>query len=108
MRHAASRAARWRDIERWGCRTAAPKVEVQVGSDTGLAAPRTVPAFDAADSAAPTRRRAVLDLADPLPSTRRCGAVILGGAHGSLSIARSLGRRGIPVWFIADEPLITR
>ena len=79
-----------------------------MGSDTGLAAPRTVPAFDASDSAAPTRRRAVLDLADPLPSTRRCGAVILGGAHGSLSIARSLGRRGIPVWFIADEPLITR
>ncbi len=31
------------------------------------------------------------------------GAVILGGAHGSLAVARSLGRRGIPVWFIADN-----
>jgi predicted ATP-grasp superfamily ATP-dependent carboligase len=34
------------------------------------------------------------------------GVIILGGAHGSLEIARSLGRRGIPVWFvIADNPL---
>jgi len=31
---------------------------------------------------------------------------VLGGAHGSLAIARSLGRRGIPVWLItADHPL---
>ncbi len=36
----------------------------------------------------------------------RKGAIILGGAHGSLEIARSLGRRGIPVWLItADNPL---
>lgn len=34
------------------------------------------------------------------------GVVILGGAHGSLEIARSLGRRGIPVWLItSDNPL---
>jgi predicted ATP-grasp superfamily ATP-dependent carboligase len=34
------------------------------------------------------------------------GAIILGGAHGSLEIARSLGRRGIPVWLVtADHPL---
>ncbi len=39
------------------------------------------------------------------PSPRK-GAIVLGGAHGSLEIARSLGRRGIPVWFItADNPL---
>src|SRR3984893_1057343 len=31
------------------------------------------------------------------------GAVILGGDCGSLSIARSLGRRGIPVCFITDN-----
>lgn len=31
---------------------------------------------------------------------RRSGAIILGGTHGSLSVARSLGRRGIPVWLI--------
>ncbi|MGB6535600.1 MAG: ATP-grasp domain-containing protein [Xanthobacteraceae bacterium] len=34
------------------------------------------------------------------------GAIVLGGAHGSLAIARSLGRRGISVWLItADNPL---
>lgn len=34
------------------------------------------------------------------------GAVVLGGAHGSLEIARSLGRRGVPVWLVAsDNPL---
>jgi D-aspartate ligase len=39
------------------------------------------------------------------PSPRK-GAIVLGGAHGSLEIARSLGRRGIPVWFVtADNPL---
>jgi predicted ATP-grasp superfamily ATP-dependent carboligase len=43
----------------------------------------------------------------PAPAAiSRQGAVILGGAHGSLEIARSLGRRGIPVWLItADNPL---
>jgi len=30
----------------------------------------------------------------------------LGGAHGTLAVARSLGRRGIPVWFLTnDHPL---
>lgn len=34
------------------------------------------------------------------------GAIVLGGAHGSLEIARSLGRRGIPVWLItSDNPI---
>jgi len=32
----------------------------------------------------------------------RRGAIILGGAHGSLEIARSLGRRHIPVWLITS------
>jgi len=36
----------------------------------------------------------------------RCGALVIGGAHGSLSVARSLGRRGIPVWFLTDDRLI--
>jgi D-aspartate ligase len=31
------------------------------------------------------------------------GAVLLGGAHGSLEIARSLGRRGVRVWLITDD-----
>jgi len=33
------------------------------------------------------------------------GALIVGGAHVSLGIARSLGRRGIPVWLLANHPL---
>lgn len=36
----------------------------------------------------------------------RKGAIVLGGAHGSLEIVRSLGRRGIPIWLVtADNPL---
>ena len=34
------------------------------------------------------------------------GALVLGGTHGSLAVARSLGRRGIPVWYIThDHPI---
>lgn len=33
------------------------------------------------------------------------GALVVGGAHVSLAIARSLGRRGIPVWLMANHPL---
>ncbi len=36
------------------------------------------------------------------------GALVLGGAHGSLAVARSLGRHGIPVWFVTAEQLIPR
>jgi D-aspartate ligase len=36
----------------------------------------------------------------PLP-----GALIIGGAHVSLAIARSLGRHGVPVWLMANHPL---
>jgi predicted ATP-grasp superfamily ATP-dependent carboligase len=34
------------------------------------------------------------------------GALVLGGAHGSLAVVRSLGRRGIPVWFLGANNLI--
>lgn len=36
------------------------------------------------------------------------GALIVGGAHGSLALARSLGRRGIPVCFLTDDHPIAR
>jgi len=37
---------------------------------------------------------------------RATGAVIIGGAHGSLAVARSLGRRGVPVWYVThDHPI---
>jgi D-aspartate ligase len=35
------------------------------------------------------------------------GAILLGGTHGSLALARSLGRRGIPVYYIAGERTLT-
>jgi len=35
------------------------------------------------------------------------GALVLGGAHGSLAIARSLGRHGIPVHLVTDHRLVT-
>ena len=35
------------------------------------------------------------------------GALIIGGAHVSIAIARSLGRRGIPVWLLANHPIAT-
>ena len=36
------------------------------------------------------------------------GALILGGALGSLGLARSLGRRGIPVRFLTSDNTIAR
>jgi D-aspartate ligase len=36
------------------------------------------------------------------------GALIVGGAHGSLALARSLGRRGIPVFFLTNDHPIAR
>jgi predicted ATP-grasp superfamily ATP-dependent carboligase len=32
-------------------------------------------------------------------------ALIVGGAHVSIAVARSLGRRGIPVWLLANHPI---
>ena len=31
------------------------------------------------------------------------GGLVVGGAHGGLAVARSLGRRGIPVCFVTDD-----
>ena len=33
------------------------------------------------------------------------GALIVGGAHVSIGVARSLGRQGIPVWLLANHPI---
>ncbi len=35
------------------------------------------------------------------------GGLVIGGAHVSIAIARSLGRRGIRVWLLANHPLPT-
>jgi hypothetical protein len=31
------------------------------------------------------------------------GALVIGGAHGSLGVVRSLGRRGVPVWVLVGH-----
>ena len=44
----------------------------------------------------------------PASATAPCsvpGALIVGGAHVSIGLARSLGRHGVPVWLIGDHPL---
>lgn len=35
------------------------------------------------------------------------GALVVGGAHVSIGVARSLGRYGIPVWLLANHPIPT-
>jgi D-aspartate ligase len=39
---------------------------------------------------------------------RAAGALIVGGAHGSLGVIRSLGRHGIPVWVLTGDHPIAR
>ncbi|MPZ56427.1 MAG: ATP-grasp domain-containing protein [Rhizobiales bacterium] len=49
---------------------------------------------------------ATTDDVRPPAATAARGALVMGGAHGSLAVARSLGRRDIPVWFLThDHPL---
>ncbi len=50
--------------------------------------------------------RAASGLESAQKDPRAVGAVILGGAHGSLAVARSLGRRGVPVVHVNhDHPI---
>ncbi len=43
-----------------------------------------------------------------IPASAARGGLILGGAHGGLAMARSLGRHGIPVAFVTENHLITK
>lgn len=53
----------------------------------------------------PLLEMAQLEMDDPV-SSRPAGVVILGGAHGTLALARSLGARNVPVWLVSsDTPL---
>ena len=45
-----------------------------------------------------TWRAAAARAAEPAPA----GALILGADYRALGVARSLGRRGVPVWVIRD------
>ncbi len=47
-----------------------------------------------------------MNSARPPASTQPApGALIVGGAHVSIGVARSLGRHGIPVWLLANHPI---
>ena len=39
----------------------------------------------------------------PEPNTPHTGAILLGGAHGALALARNFGRNGIPVVLVTDD-----
>src|SRR5271155_4826083 len=41
-------------------------------------------------------------------NTEQIGAVIIGGEHPGLGVARSLGRKGIPICVIDDQPSISQ
>ncbi len=36
------------------------------------------------------------------------GALVLGGSHGALAVVRSLGRNGIPAWFVTTDNILAR
>ena len=38
-----------------------------------------------------------------MTETNSTGAIVIGGEHPGLGVARSLGRRGIPVFVIDDQ-----
>src|ERR1700689_1064910 len=40
-------------------------------------------------------------------TTAVTGALVVGGDHPGLGVVRSLGRRGIPVYVVADQPCIS-
>ena len=40
---------------------------------------------------------------ESLPESEQVGAIVIGGEHPGLGIARSLGRRGIPICLIDDQ-----
>src|SRR5260370_5711723 len=46
----------------------------------------------------PGEAHAAIKDAQPLPMTETIGALVIGGNLNGLSIARSLGRHGVPVW----------
>jgi len=50
----------------------------------------------------------VRDLGDGSAHEKGVGALVVGGDYQGLGVVRSLGRRGIPVYVIDDEPSIAR
>lgn len=54
----------------------------------------------------PAKPESVAVIDRPASGSTHPGVIILGGAHGTLALARSLGRRGVKVWTVSnDTPL---
>ena len=53
-------------------------------------------------------RAALPSMSAAIATKQNVGALIIGGDHGSLGVARSLGRHGIPVWFLTDDKIIAK
>jgi D-aspartate ligase len=78
--------------------------EAMIPVRPGAKAELTSPPADTRSPARPTLESAGITAAGARSlAAREYGAIVLGGDCGSLSIARSLGRRGIPVCFITDN-----
>jgi D-aspartate ligase len=77
------------------------------GSDVLLDPPGAVPT-GAGGSAASAPSIAPVEQTNETFPQAGCGALVLGGSHGALAVARSLGRHGIPVWFASDDNMLAR
>ena len=80
-----------------------PGTRIQVRAD-GLPPPYTTPSVSNPPQRVKRPDNPPFRATPDLPP----GVVILGGAHGTLALARSLGRKGVPVWLVSnDTPLPT-
>src|ERR1700682_907932 len=78
--------------------------EAMIPVRPGAKAELTSPPTDALSSPRPNLESAGISAAGARSAAARgYGAIVLGGDCGSLSIARRLGRRGIPVCFVTDN-----
>jgi predicted ATP-grasp superfamily ATP-dependent carboligase len=77
------------------------------GSDLLRDPPGTVPT-GAGGSAASAPSVAPIEQTNQMFPQAGCGALILGGSHGALAVARSLGRHDVPVWFASDDNRLAR
>ncbi|MBV9427447.1 MAG: ATP-grasp domain-containing protein [Bradyrhizobiaceae bacterium] len=77
------------------------------GSDALLDLPGAVPTGAGGSAGSSPSIAPIEETNEPFPQTG-CGALVLGGSHGALAVARSLGRHDIPVWFASDDNRLAR
>ena len=77
------------------------------GFDVLLDPPGAMPAGAGGSAGAAPNLAPIEHTNEMFPQTG-CGAVVLGGSHGALAVARSLGRHHVPVWFASDDNMLAR